>query len=228
VAPSLRFQCPNCKAVLEGSTKHAGSKIACLNCGQRLRVPHQLAPPPPTSKTVLAPIVGADGRVPSAVPASDAVIELPSSAIVGPAPSGKPSPPALPAAAPSDLAETVNTALGRLRLLSPETKKHSGLGIASFVIALSVGAWAAILVLLIVAGFASREAGLVVSPLLQCMTIVPVCLPGAALGVVGLLAQRDRAHLFTWLGLLGNIGVMLAIIALFVFCISLGRLMAWS
>ena len=44
----LRFSCPSCKAVLETSEAHAGSKMACGRCGQRLQ-----APTPPVNKTVL-------------------------------------------------------------------------------------------------------------------------------------------------------------------------------
>jgi len=40
-----------------------------------------------------------------------------------------------------------------------------------------------------------------------CMNFmsVPICLVGAGLGFVGLVAYRDRNHVFTWIGLLGNL-----------------------
>jgi len=50
---------------------------------------------------------------------------------------------------------------------------------------------------------------------LNCLSL-PACLVGAGLAVVGLGAQRDKKHLFTWIGLIGNGAVILGILGLFV------------
>jgi hypothetical protein len=44
----IRFACPACNAVMEGPPHKVGQKIACLKCGQRLKIP------PPPRGTILA------------------------------------------------------------------------------------------------------------------------------------------------------------------------------
>src|SRR5262249_24544801 len=102
---------------------------------------------------------------------------------------------------------------------------HSGLGMASFVIALLVGGLDVILAVAIATGIARSQtrAGLQNEVLgggmamycLNCMS-VPLCLVGVGLAIVGLVAHRDRNHLFTWIGLLGNGVVILGVLGLFV------------
>jgi hypothetical protein len=53
--PMIRFSCPRCVAVLECDDSHAGGKVACLKCRQRLRVPTPALPP--LDKTATAPLV---------------------------------------------------------------------------------------------------------------------------------------------------------------------------
>jgi predicted Zn finger-like uncharacterized protein len=123
-------------------------------------------------------------------------------------------------------------------------RKHSGLGIASFIIALLVGGLDVILALFIVINIArsghrhadlddypayrhtSEEyqrgylmgkalSGGVAMICLNCMSI-PLCLVGAGLGLVGLIAQRDCNQVFTWIGLMGNGIVILGVVGLYV------------
>jgi hypothetical protein len=49
---------------------------------------------------------------------------------------------------------------------------------------------------------------------LNCLS-VPICLVGVGLAIAGLVAHRDRNHLFTWIGLLGNGVVILGIMGLY-------------
>ena len=35
----IRFQCPACNIILQGSDTQAGTKIPCPKCGQRLQIP---------------------------------------------------------------------------------------------------------------------------------------------------------------------------------------------
>jgi DNA-directed RNA polymerase subunit RPC12/RpoP len=118
-------------------------------------------------------------------------------------------------------------------------RKHSGLGIASFIIALLVGGLDVILAIVIatnVAKSAPRHrdygdttelkanimAGGMSMVCLNCMSI-PLCLVGAGLGLVGLIAHRDQNQLFTWIGLLGNGVVILGVVGLYLFGAMLGH-----
>ncbi len=119
-------------------------------------------------------------------------------------------------------------------------RRHSGLGMVSFLIAVLVGGLDLILAAAIATGIAglpsgpgappdgaeSSSAGRIVGEVaracLNCLS-VPVCLVGLGLGFVGLAARRDRKHLFTWLGLVGNGVVVLAILALAVVGMVLAR-----
>jgi hypothetical protein len=44
---------------------------------------------------------------------------------------------------------------------------------------------------------------------------VPLCIVGVSLAVVALVAHKDRNHLFTWMGLLGNGIVIVVILGLY-------------
>jgi hypothetical protein len=48
----IRFQCPACNVILQGSDAQAGNKIACPKCGQRLQIPQ-----PPANPTVLGKVL---------------------------------------------------------------------------------------------------------------------------------------------------------------------------
>jgi hypothetical protein len=59
---------------------------------------------------------------------------------------------------------------------------------------------------------------------MSCLSFlnVPVCLVGLGLALVGLIAHRDRNHLFTWIGLTVNSMVILGVIGLYVLGALLG------
>jgi hypothetical protein len=112
-------------------------------------------------------------------------------------------------------------------------RKHSGLGIASFLIALLVGGLDVIWAIVIATNIAKSApgprnfgrttelkanimAGGMSMICLNCMSI-PLCLVGAGLGLVALIAHKDANHLFTWIGLLGNGVVILGVVGLYVF-----------
>jgi hypothetical protein len=105
---------------------------------------------------------------------------------------------------------------------------------ASFIIALVVGGLDVVLGLIIVVGLARPHRGEDVMDLklklvgggvsmycLNCLS-VPLCLVGVGLSVVALIAHKDRNHLFTWIGLLGNGVVILAVVGLYVLGAILG------
>jgi hypothetical protein len=124
-------------------------------------------------------------------------------------------------------------------VLLPKLGKHSGLGIASFLIALLVGGLDVMLAIVIVtqiarsakpptqtgygASYSSMQdrlrdnvlAGGMAMICLNCLS-VPICLVGVGLGVVGLIAQRGQNHLFTWIGVLGNGVVIVGVIGLYI------------
>jgi hypothetical protein len=56
---------------------------------------------------------------------------------------------------------------------------------------------------------------------LNCMS-VPLCLVGVGLAIVGLVVNRDGNHLFTWIGLLVNGMVVLAVVGMQVLGALLG------
>jgi hypothetical protein len=116
-------------------------------------------------------------------------------------------------------------------------RPHSGLGIASFIIALLVGGMDVLLILIVALNIASsaRQAqppysyglspgenikanalGGALSVVCLNFMSVPVCLVGLGLGLVALIAHRERNQLFSWIGLLGNGVVILAVVGLFV------------
>jgi len=56
---------------------------------------------------------------------------------------------------------------------------------------------------------------------LDCMSL-PLCLVGIGLSVVAFIAHQNCNHLFTWIGLLGNGGVIVGVIGLYVLAPVLG------
>ncbi len=51
---------------------------------------------------------------------------------------------------------------------------------------------------------------------LNCLSL-PLCIIGAGLGLVGLIAHRNRNHVFTWLGLSGNCLVITGVLGVFLY-----------
>jgi hypothetical protein len=113
------------------------------------------------------------------------------------------------------------------------SQKHSELGIASFVIAVLVGGLDIMMAILITISIARstappqrpgyrertelREnvvAGGVSTVCVNCMS-VPLCMVGAALGLVALFVHPGYNHVFTWIGLIGNLVVILGDIFLY-------------
>lgn len=99
--------------------------------------------------------------------------------------------------------------------------EHSGLGMASFIIALVVGGLNLIVILGVTLSIARsghlselKANMLGGSMAVICLNFmsVPVCLVGVGLAVVGLNAHPDRNHFFTRIGLVGNGTVVLAVI----------------
>jgi hypothetical protein len=116
----------------------------------------------------------------------------------------------------------------------PKTRpKYSGLGIASFLIGLLVGALYVIVVFVFAVGMAKPShrsndfgpsqndiqntalAGGFSLMCLGCMSL-PICIVGAGLGLVGLIAHRDQNNLFSWIGLFINGVVVLGVVGLYV------------
>lgn len=105
-------------------------------------------------------------------------------------------------------------------------KEHSGLGIASFLIAFLVGGLDVILAVVIATGIARTEnrrtlendllGGVTAMVCFNCAS-VPLCIVGIGLGVVALIAHPNRNHLFSWMGLMGNGIVVLTLGVLWLF-----------
>jgi hypothetical protein len=114
-------------------------------------------------------------------------------------------------------------------------QKHSGLGIASFLIAVLVGGLDLILAVAIATNVAraardrgdfaggfdrSLETNLLAGGAamfcLNCMS-VPLCLVGVGLAVVALIAHKEHNHLFTWMGLFGSGVVILGVLGFYLY-----------
>jgi DNA-directed RNA polymerase subunit RPC12/RpoP len=119
------------------------------------------------------------------------------------------------------------------------TQKHSALGIASFIIAMFVGGLDIILAFFIATNLAEAAprhpdnghdlavarnliAGGLSMYCFNCMSI-PLCLVGAGLGLVGLIAHRGQNHVFTWIGLLGNGAVIVCVVGLYLYVTTVWR-----
>jgi hypothetical protein len=69
----IRFACVRCGCMLNARPEHAGGKVSCPSCSQRLEIPA-----PSTNKTVLAPLVVTPSRPPSPiVPVTEALAPPP-------------------------------------------------------------------------------------------------------------------------------------------------------
>lgn len=99
-------------------------------------------------------------------------------------------------------------------------KRHSGLGIASFLVALMVVGLECLVILAALRGIVMVENSVILQYLpvakevafhaaigaaaSRSLCILPVCLVGGGLAVAALVVHKDRRHSFTWFGLLGN------------------------
>jgi DNA-directed RNA polymerase subunit RPC12/RpoP len=102
---------------------------------------------------------------------------------------------------------------------------HSGLGMASFLIAVLVGGMDVVLGLIVVLNVAgsrgergaedSAFSGSLAMVCLNCLSI-PLCLVGVGLAVMALIAHKGRNHLMTYIGLGVNAVVILGVLGLYV------------
>jgi hypothetical protein len=97
---------------------------------------------------------------------------------------------------------------------------------ASFLIAVLVGGLDVILGLITVLNIAgskgesgAKESALSGSMAIVCLNClsVPLCLVGAGLAVMALIAHKDRNHFMTYVGLAVNALVILGVLGLFMF-----------
>jgi hypothetical protein len=101
--------------------------------------------------------------------------------------------------------------------------------VASAVVAVLVGGLNITLAVAGVADTASREGrrpiwmgSALAMACLNCLS-VPVCLVGASLAVVGLVAHRRDNPLFAWVGLCGNAAVVLAVLGYYLLALLSGH-----
>jgi hypothetical protein len=102
---------------------------------------------------------------------------------------------------------------------------YSSLGIASFLVALLVGGMDVILILLTAVNVASSRDGFELRSLafsggmgFVCLNVmsIPLCLVGSGMGAVAIFTQRDKNHVFSWIGLLVNTIVIASVLGLMV------------
>jgi transcription elongation factor Elf1 len=208
---TIRFACPHCQVHADAPAGFAGTRAKCPNCGILLEVPVPKgvmtdSPPPapaPVPRQTSVPWQVSGGPFNFDGPNTDAGFEMLEQPIQAP------------------------------QIRTPQ--KHSGLGIASFLIAVLVGGLDVILAVVVATNIAHSadkspfrnpdtraelEANLMAGGMsmicLNCMSI-PLCLVGAGLGFVGLVAHKDQNHIFTWIGLIANGVVILGVVGLYVF-----------
>lgn len=206
----IRFLCSNCQKRIKAQARRAGRKTTCPRCGQRLQIPH---PPPVDNRTVLGEILPSRPAQPDPAGLHDqrdnddnSDPELNWLEQIGFTNQTK------------DRDDTGYT--GR----RGKPQKHSGLGIASFLIAVLIGGLDVLLGIVISVGIARtesdyefREQLLGGGRAMICLNFmsIPLCLVGIGLAVVGLVSQPRRNHVFTWIGLFVNVVVILTMLGLF-------------
>ncbi len=246
----IRFACPSCNSVLTAPEKKAGRKAPCPQCGQRLQIPFpvrkktvlgKLMPESPTSSPLpLKPPLATELR-------GHTQVECPACGFLFPVPEGHLgrwlecpkcevgfTASAARGQRSSNDNNPVDSDADDAAVDYRAQKKHSALGMASFIIALLVGGLDLVLAVAITSGIArsGRDnagtfgwkenlkeqivAGSMAMVCLNCMSL-PVCLVGVGLAVVGLIAHRNRNHIFTWIGLIGNGFVVLAQLGMYIF-----------
>jgi DNA-directed RNA polymerase subunit RPC12/RpoP len=256
----IHFSCPSCRNSLMSPDEAAGTKIACPKCGQRLLIPPPVQaqnktvlgisvpepispnlPPQATQNQFTCPQCNAQVLVSEEYVGR--MVECPNCRIVFAAllDDGVPSSGSLAergylAPVRRQTIHDLGTAQLDIRFFGdyPRKREHSGLGIASFLIALLVGGIDLILALVIATNIArlSRSPDLKILVAAQYFggglymyafncTSIPLCLVGFGFGIVGLIAHKNHYHLFTWIGLLINGSVILFVIGLYLAVVSL-------
>lgn len=247
----IRFGCPTCRSVLESPERKAGDKIACPKCGQRLQVPA-----PPRNKTVLGtifpepsgqfrpvdppvrdpqPQATVANSVSLTCPTCKAVLSLPRTAIGfwTTCPKCREGFLASDDSTPEQPVEPPRAIVLSRPNDDQPSGKHSGLGIASFLIATLVGGMDAILLFIVTTGIARSAhqgqslemnflAGGVSLYCLNCASL-PLCIVGVGLAVTGMVANKSSRHFFTWIGLVGNGTVILGMLGYYLFGALTGK-----
>jgi hypothetical protein len=196
----IRLPCPRCRIALKFPDNAAGRKVSCPECGRRLRLRVEWDDPE-----------WEDREDASHEPAARGFWRTVLGAF-------------LPFLSESHVRQPQE---GRHQTNPDGTEqKHSGYGIASFLIAVVVGGLNAFLLLAVAVNAASSgdridrrieilEGGVSIATF-NCIS-VPVCLVGVGLAVVAFTVHPRRNHGLTWFGLFVNgvvlIGVLLASLA---------------
>jgi DNA-directed RNA polymerase subunit RPC12/RpoP len=223
----MNFTCPTCSQSMQCPDHFAGKKATCPKCGQKILIPTPPKPVPmPTNKTTL-------GKLDEDVSTTDAIPVTPT-AITAPPPLPPPEREYedLPPRRSRDEGDYREDNLGEEPEDDAKPTKHSGLGIASFLISLLVIGLDVILVIVIVFGIAgSRQqaaaqaqfmSGGLALVCLNCMSI-PLCLVGAGLGLVALVAHREQNNLFSWIGVVANSAVIFGVVTAYILVSILGQ-----
>jgi hypothetical protein len=253
VSSMIRFSCPVCRKVLKAPEHGVGRKVPCPRCGQRLQIP---PPVPVQNKTILGQPMQASGGssatltcscphcgragIPFEMHEAHTVCEcarcggkftpLGGAVADGFGPGPAPSPDPFDNLSAPEPPEYQPYARAGEQAALP---KHSGLGMASFVIALLVGGLDVVLAVAIATGIARSAprddwgefqfrlvSGGVAMYCMNC-TSIPLCLVGVGLAVVGMVAHRDHNHLFSRIGLLGNGVVILGVLGFHLYSVAL-------
>ncbi len=109
--------------------------------------------------------------------------------------------------------------------------EHSVAGVISFVIALLVGALNLLILLVAVASPTAPKHPLAIAALsllvsLSCFSVLsaPLCVAGFAMSLVTLIHHKGRNHIFSWLGLYGNLFILCMMMLALIFTSLLGNL----
>jgi hypothetical protein len=230
----IRFACPGCNKVYSAGDELAGRKTSCKQCGAIVVVPQA-----PIREVLYGVALPPEGVV-EATPEPDAA-QPQSIAPQSIAPQSVTPPSVAPQASWQQQTQPeprrADPPPRRRRQyehddeddyipLRRRRKKHSGLGIGSFIIAMVVGGLDAILGLIVVLNVSGSKGdwevkerivgGAMGMVCFNCLSI-PLCLVGVGLAVAALIAQADRKHSMTYVGLLVNALVILAVLGLYTF-----------
>jgi hypothetical protein len=140
-----------------------------------------------------------------------------------------------PSSRSSDFSEIEDSMEGAKNAALTMMRRHSGLGVASFLVALTVVGLESLVILVAVRDIVRVENSAILelvpkvkdvafstaigAAANRSLCMLPVCLVGGGLAVAAMVVHKDRRHSFAWLGLLGNgtvalIGIMWTLIAM--------------
>lgn len=197
----IALLCPGCKTRLTVGDDRSGTTFTCPRCSTAISVP--MTAPLPTPAPRPAP---------------------PPAPLPPPPPRRAPAPP--PPVERDDSDFDSGDAVSNDRPRRERDSKHSGLGMASFLIAVVVGGLDIVLGLIVVLNVAGSKGepevrgsvlgGAMALVCLNCLSI-PACLTGVGLAIAAFVAHKDRNHLLTYIGLAVNAVVVLAVLGLYAF-----------